>query len=111
MMAKKEESRLQLRVRKQLETDVGGWWFKVHGGPFQVAGLPDLIGCVDGMFFGFEVKTATGSTSKLQDYTLEQMRERGGAHVYVVTSPEEAVRYVRRALEKTGRLPAKNRRV
>ena len=110
-MAKKEESRLQWRIRKSLEADVGGWWLKVHGGPFQVAGLPDLIGCVEGLFFGFEVKTPTGSTSKLQDYTLEVMRKRGGASIHVITEPEEAVRIVRRTLEKAGRLPAKGRRV
>lgn len=108
-MAKKSESRLQLRIRKSLEKEVGGFWWKVHGGPFQVAGLPDLIGSVEGLFFGFEVKTDTGSTSKLQDYTLEVMRKKGGAHVHVITTPEEAVRHVQRALGKAGRLPAKSR--
>ena len=28
----------------------------IHGGPYQKAGLPDIVGCVEGAYIGFEVK-------------------------------------------------------
>jgi hypothetical protein len=98
-MAKKAESRLQLRIRKGLQREVGGKWFKVHGGPFQSAGLPDLIGCVDGLFFGFEVKLPNDPKSKptaLQLATIAEYQSEGG-YVCVVESLEEAVAVVRAA--------------
>src|SRR3546814_15392371 len=29
---------------------------KIHGGPYQAAGLPDLVIVIDGRIYGFEVK-------------------------------------------------------
>jgi len=32
--------------------------FKVHGGPYQTAGLPDIMGCIDGTMLAWECKVA-----------------------------------------------------
>lgn len=99
-MAKKAESRLQLKIRKGLQKAVGGKWFKTHGGPFQSAGLPDLIGCVEGLFFGFEVKLPDDPKSKpteLQLRTLAEYREEGG-FACIIESLAEAVAVVRAAI-------------
>lgn len=32
------------------------WCFKCHGGPFQIVGIPDIIGCIDGRFVAIEIK-------------------------------------------------------
>lgn len=101
----KPESRLQRRIRQELKTQVGGWWFKVWGGPFQQAGIPDIIGCCCGLFFAFEVKTDEGDTSKIQDVTISDIREMGGGVAEVVRTPEETVRFVKKALRSAGRLP------
>ena len=95
IMAKKPETRLQQRIQKKLKAEVGGKWFKVHGSAFQEAGQPDLIGCVDGRFFGFEVKIpGKGKVSAIQAETLKEWRREGGI-ACVVESPEEAVTLVK----------------
>ena len=98
-MSKQPESRLQARIQKALRSEVGGYWVKIWGGPFQVAGTPDLIGSVYGFFFAFEVKTATGKASPLQLHTLELIRD-AGACAEIVRSPDEAVQHVKDWLDK-----------
>lgn len=110
-MAKKAETGLQRRIRAALERELGGWWFKVWGGPFQVAGIPDLVGCVCGMFFAIEVKTPTGEPSDIQIETIKRINAEGGGYAFIAVTPEEAVREVRQCLEKAGRLPAARRAV
>lgn len=65
--------------------------FKVWGSEHMMAGLPDIIGCYKGMFFGFEVKhpETRGNTSPRQDYVMTKIREAGGIS-QVVCTPEEA---------------------
>ena len=99
---KKPESKLQRHIRKELETKVGGFWFKVHGGIFQMPGLPDLIGCVEGLFMGLEVKRGSKEPTKLQQITIKLIRSQGG-YASTVRSSEEAVRKVRRWLRKSGK--------
>jgi Holliday junction resolvase len=78
---------------------------KVHGGPFQSAGIPDLIGCTGGLFFAFEVKTPSGETSALQEEIMRRIRREGGAVAAVVTTPGQAVTLVKYHLAKARRLP------
>ena len=63
----------------------GSWWLKVHGGPFQKTGVPDILGCYRGRFFAFEVKAPDGRTSAKQDHEIQRIRDAGGV-VDVVTS-------------------------
>jgi hypothetical protein len=57
----------------------GGFWVKIHGSPFQVAGIPDILGCYQGRFCAFEVKRdITGRPSPLQRYTMKKIRAAGG---------------------------------
>ena len=92
------EARLQRRIQKALRQQTGGFWFKVWGGPFQLAGLPDLIGCVRGRFFGLEVKRPKkGRVSEIQWDTLGKIQDEGGC-AQVVTSPDEAIEAVKSSL-------------
>ena len=72
--------------------------WKEHGGMYGTAGIPDIIACVDGRFFGFEVKTVDGKPTKLQEATICRIRASGGTAA-VVRSVEE----VRRILAHTNR--------
>lgn len=69
--------------------------FKVHGSANMMAGLPDIIACVDGFFVGFEVKheETRNNTSPRQKFVHEQIREAEGI-VYVVCSETEALAIV-----------------
>ena len=52
------ESDIVKAIMKYLKTVPGCFCWKEHGGLYGTAGLPDIIACIDGRFYGFEVKTA-----------------------------------------------------
>ncbi len=62
--------------------------WKEHGGMYGTAGIPDVICCLDGQFFAFEVKTPECSVTKLQERTIHKIKVAGG-HAYVVRSVED----------------------
>lgn len=62
--------------------------WKTHGGMYGVAGLPDIIACVNGYFFAFEVKTPSGRLTKLQESTLQKIKAAKGC-AFKVTSVDE----------------------
>ena len=74
--------------------------WKEHGGMYGSAGIPDVICCVDGRFFAFEVKTASGKTTPLQQATIRKILAAGGTAL-VARSVDE----VRDALRDSGALP------
>lgn len=93
------EKAIVKKIRKALQRSVGGFWFKVHGGPFQMAGLPDLLGCVQGRFIGIEVKRPSRMTnvSPLQQRVIQEINLNGGLAI-VSCDPDTAVEEVTRFL-------------
>jgi len=94
------ESTLQRKIRKSLQAEFpNSFWFKVHGGPFQIAGLGDLIGCVLGIFFMFEIKHPDEDhpVSALQKHRIKEVNSAGGV-AEVVESVEEAIDIVKNNL-------------
>lgn len=84
------------------------WVFKVHGGPMQMAGVPDLIFIVDGLFIGAEAKFphagesvehARSRATALQRNQIALINAAGGIAA-VVVSPEETLDLIRRGFEK-----------
>lgn len=88
------ESRLQRRIQDALKQHYGTkiFIFKVWGSEHMMAGLPDLIGCVHGRFFGLEVKTleSRANVSKRQAY-VHGLIQRAGGFAEVVCSPAESI--------------------
>lgn len=97
-----KEADLQRSIRSTLEETVGGFWFKVHGGLFQVAGLPDLIGVVDGLFIGIEVKVGKPVPSAEQATIIRLIKDAGGL-AFTTNSVDVAVHRVKRWLKKNGK--------
>ena len=62
--------------------------WKEHCGMYGTAGIPDIIACIDGRFYGFEVKTEKGKVTKLQEATLRKIQKAGGVAA-VVRSVED----------------------
>jgi len=62
--------------------------WKEHGGLYGTAGVPDVICCLDGRFFAFEVKTPEGRLTKLQEHTIQRIKDAGG-HTFVVRSVDD----------------------
>lgn len=70
--------------------ECGMFVFKVHGGPEQIAGIPDLIVCCDGRFVGLEVKRPGEHATSLQLFTIREIQAAGGTAA-VVHAVEEAL--------------------
>ena len=84
-MAEKDIVQSILRYLKAVP-DCFAW--KTHGGMYGTAGIPDIIACVRGRFFAFEVKTDTGKATPLQKATLQKILASGGTAA-VVRSVDE----------------------
>lgn len=68
----------------------GFWTLKVHGGPMQKAGIPDVLAVLDGQLWAFEVKARDGVVSRLQRKRMDEL-EKAGAYVFVVRSVGELI--------------------
>ena len=55
---------------------------------YGTAGIPDIIACIDGRFYAFEVKTPVGKTTALQDATFRKILACSGTAA-VVRSVDE----------------------
>lgn len=64
------EKDFQRAVLKKLRTISGSWWIKLNDRV--TCGLPDIIGCVAGIFIAIELKTKSKVTA-LQAYTLRKI--------------------------------------
>ena len=96
----KAETRIQNQIReKLLERFPGAYLRKIHGNPFQHAGIPDIIGCIQGHFVGLEVKTPQGRTSMIQELEGLSILQADGIHG-VVTSPEEAISIIEHGIDR-----------
>ncbi len=76
-----------LAERKQSGAPV--WWTKLHGGPMQTRGLPDLMVVYRGRAVFMEVKKPGGVATKLQAHVIAKLQA-AGAQAGVVTSVNEA---------------------
>lgn len=68
---------------------------KVHGGPYQPAGIPDLMLVKDGRVIWMEVKQPGKKPTPIQVRRMAEIEEQSGARCYVVTSMEQADEYLR----------------
>ena len=86
------EQQIQKKIIKYLESR-GCYVVKVVTAT--KSGVPDIIGCYEGIFFAIEVKTpATArNVSKLQEYNLDKIRDADG-HSLVAWSLEQVEAFI-----------------
>lgn len=75
-------------ILRYLKTVQNCFFWKEHGGMYGTAGIPDVIACIDGRFYEFEVKTDEGTPTKLQLATIRKINAAGGIAL-VVRSVED----------------------
>ena len=68
---------MKTAVRKLLDT-MGIYHFMPPANGFGRAGIPDIIGCMDGHFIAIECKAGKGTTTALQDRELNAILNHGG---------------------------------
>ena len=83
-----KEKTITNQILKYLKNLPECFAFKEHGGLYNTSGIPDIIVCYSGKFVAFEVKTEKGKLSKLQEITIEKIRNAKGM-AFKVTSLEE----------------------
>ena len=83
-----KEKTITNHILKYLKVQPYCFAFKEHGGMYGIAGIPDIICCYKGHFVAFEVKTEQGRLSKLQEITIERIRQAGGIAAKVTTLAE-----------------------
>lgn len=66
-------------VRWLRTTHPSVWWLKVHGGPYQRAGIPDLLLCCRGRLLAVEFKAPGEAPTRLQALELASLAEAGAA--------------------------------
>lgn len=86
---RQRESLFADKVDRDLK-EMGAWFFNVN--QVSLRGIPDRVGCLNGMFFALELKTETGRPSKLQQYVVSQIKAAGGFAEIVRPSEWEAVK-------------------
>jgi hypothetical protein len=85
------EHDLQARVMKRLR-QWGGKWVNIHGGPYQAAGVSDILGCLEGRFVAVELKhpkylNPREGVTPTQWNFISQVRANGG---YAIVANDEA---------------------
>lgn len=78
------ESKVKAQVRSELQVR-GAWFFFPPANGFGKGGIPDVVGCLRGRFFGIECK-APGklhTLTELQKMRLQEIEEAGGLAVAV----------------------------
>lgn len=69
-----------------------GWWvMKIHGGPYQMSGVPDLLCIKNGRAVFLEVKQPGKHPTEIQKRRMNEIEREGGALCHVVTSKEQAM--------------------
>lgn len=89
-------------MRKHLKQIPGLWFFKAS--ERTLAGIPDFIICVNGIFVALELKRDDKSkATKLQEYTLEQINKVGGLGLVVRPDNFDKVMEVLKTIAKGGK--------
>jgi Holliday junction resolvase len=76
-MAETPEWKVKKAVRLMLDR-LGVYHFMPPANGFGRAGIPDIIGCMDGHFIAIECKAGKGQTTALQDRELNMILNAGG---------------------------------
>ena len=88
------EAKVKKVVVQQLK-DMGAYYFYPVTGGYGRSGVPDIVGCYEGLFFGIECKAGKNKPTPLQEKNLKQIAEAGGLALVV---NEENMRMTRELL-------------
>jgi Holliday junction resolvase len=93
-MAATPEKKVKEKVVKVLK-EMGAYYFYPFTGGYGRSGVPDIIGCYKGRFFGIECKAGKNKTTALQDREISLIHNAEGV-AWVVN--EENIDSVRETL-------------
>ena len=88
------EAKVKKKVKEILD-QMGVYHFSPMQNGMGRAGIPDIIGCLEGQFLGIECKAGKGKTTALQERELNRILNAGG-EAYVIN--EENIEQLREEL-------------
>jgi Holliday junction resolvase len=71
------ESKVKAKAVAQLKA-LGAYYFYPVTGGYGSSGVPDIVGCYNGVFFGIECKAGKNKPTALQQKNLDRIAENGG---------------------------------
>lgn len=83
------ETKFKISLRKKLDQIPYSVWFKIQ--QRSIRGVPDFLGCVNGVFIALELKTDKGKLDKLQQHYLMEIAAAGGYARMVAPKNQEEV--------------------
>lgn len=81
-MAMTPEAKVKKVVAAQLKNLEVYYFFPATGG-YGKSGVPDIVGCYKGLFFGIECKAGKNEPTALQEKNLRDIARAGGFQVVV----------------------------
>lgn len=91
-MASTPEGKVKSALDRMLKAEEV-WYYSPQAGPFGVAGIPDRVAVVMGLFVGIECKAGKGKPTALQVRCMQQIEAAGG--VCFVVRDDETIKAVR----------------
>ena len=89
------EKELENEIKKFIR-EQGGLPYKIHGGDlYQETGIPDILACWRGLFFGIEVKRPGEKPSAIQLAQGLRIKKAGG-HFLVAYSLQDVKDYIKK---------------
>lgn len=76
------EGKVKARAKKLLDS-IGAYYFMPATGGYGRSGVPDIVGCLNGVFFGIECKANGGKPSMLQLREINRINSAGGFAIVV----------------------------
>ena len=89
-MAKTPEAKVKAKVVAQLK-ELGAYYFYPVTGGFGSSGVPDIVGCYKGRFFGIECKAKGNKPTELQKMNLNKIEGVGGIALVIDESNVDSV--------------------
>ncbi|MDB4273879.1 hypothetical protein N9869_01005 [Algibacter sp.] len=81
-MAMTPEAKVKKKVVAQLK-QMGAYYFYPVTGGYGFSGVPDIVGCHKGIFFGIECKAGSNKPTALQDKNLSDIKKQKGIAVVI----------------------------
>jgi len=101
-MAATPESKVKARVVARLKA-LGAYYFYPVTGGYGSSGVPDIVGCYKGLFFGIECKAGKNKPTMLQEKNLAHIAACGGVALVVNEETlETGMREIERAAQERG---------
>ena len=93
------EKKVKTKVVEILKS-FGAYYFYASTGGYGASGVPDIIGCYKGRFFGIECKAGKGKPTALQEKNIAQIIAQGGLAIVVNEDNIEDVNELLRQIER-----------